>query len=91
MGLPQLRPRRHDRHHGGLQGARPARKAPAYLLAAFRRNRKALAVFEGFPPDRGREYVEWVVEAKTAETRERRIAQAVEWMAQGTSRHWKYR
>jgi hypothetical protein len=71
--------------------ARPPVKAPAYLLAALRKNRKALAVFEGFPPSHKREYVEWVVEARTAETRERRIAQAVEWMAQGKSRHWKYR
>jgi uncharacterized protein YdeI (YjbR/CyaY-like superfamily) len=35
-------------------------------------------------------YIEWIVEAKQEATREKRLAQAVEWMAEGKSRHWKY-
>jgi hypothetical protein len=34
--------------------------------------------------------VEWITEAKSAETRARRLAQAIAWMADGKSRNWKY-
>jgi hypothetical protein len=37
-----------------------------------------------------REYIEWLMEAKRAETREKRLAQAVEWLEAGKSRNWKY-
>jgi uncharacterized protein YdeI (YjbR/CyaY-like superfamily) len=65
-------------------------KAPADLLAALKKSPKALATFEAFPPSHKREYIEWIVEARQAETRARRLAQAVEWMAQGKPRNWKY-
>ena len=63
---------------------------PDYFLAAMNKNKKALATFEGFPPSHKKEYVEWVTEAKAEATRDRRLAQAVEWMAEGKSRNWKY-
>jgi uncharacterized protein YdeI (YjbR/CyaY-like superfamily) len=69
---------------------RPAPDMPADLRAALDAEPKAAATFEAFPPSCRREYVEWVVEAKRAETRAKRIAQAVEWMAEGKRRHWKY-
>lgn len=69
---------------------KPPVKAPAYFLAALRKNRKALAAYEGFPPSHKREYVEWIVEAKQEETRQKRIEQALEWIAQGKPRNWKY-
>lgn len=50
----------------------------------------ARAVFDAFPPGARREYLEWVTEAKRAETRASRIAQAAEWIAEGKKRHWKY-
>ena len=65
-------------------------EAPDELVAALKKNRKALAAFDAFPPSHRREYVEWIVEAKTDETRQRRIATAIEWMAEGKSRNWKY-
>ena len=34
--------------------------------------------------------VEWITEAKTDETRGRRLAQTLGWMAEGQSRNWKY-
>ena len=37
-----------------------------------------------------KEYLEWITEAKGAKTRKRRLATAIEWMAEGKSRHWKY-
>jgi uncharacterized protein YdeI (YjbR/CyaY-like superfamily) len=64
---------------------------PADLMAAIRRNRKALATFENFSPSHRNEYVEWITEAKQEATRERRLVQAVEWMAEGKPRNWKYR
>jgi uncharacterized protein YdeI (YjbR/CyaY-like superfamily) len=70
--------------------AKPPVKAPPDLMAALRGNRKALATFQGFSPSKQRDYVEWVTEAKTEATRERRLETAVEWMAAGKSRNWKY-
>ncbi|OWY69829.1 hypothetical protein B7486_19505 [cyanobacterium TDX16] len=65
-------------------------KPPADLAAAMKKNKKALAAFEAFPYSHRKEYVEWITEAKRDETRKQRIATAVEWMAQGKSRNWKY-
>ncbi len=69
---------------------KPAAEPPADLLAALKKNRKALATFENFSPSNKREYVEWIVGARTGETRQRRLAQAIDWMADGKPRNWKY-
>jgi len=63
---------------------------PDDLRAALKRDRKAMATFEGFPPGQRREYVEWITEAKRPETRAKRLATAVEWLAKGKRRNWKY-
>lgn len=72
----------------------PARKRaltiPTDLSAALKMNKRALATFEKFSPSKKREYVEWITEAKREETRNKRLAQAVEWMAEGKARNWKY-
>jgi uncharacterized protein YdeI (YjbR/CyaY-like superfamily) len=65
-------------------------KAPAYMLAAIRKNKKARAAYEAFSPSHQREYVEWITEAKTDATRDRRLETAVQWMAGGKRRNWKY-
>jgi len=82
------------------EGVKTPRRAPAKtkrpavvpddLAAALRRNSKATAAFDAFSPSHRREYVEWITEAKREETRARRIATAVEWLAEGKSRNWKY-
>jgi hypothetical protein len=69
---------------------KPPPQAPGDLLAALEKNAKARKTFEGFPPGQQREYVDWIVEAKRPETREKRLAQAIEWMAEGKVRNWKY-
>jgi uncharacterized protein YdeI (YjbR/CyaY-like superfamily) len=51
---------------------------------------KVLAVFNDFPPSHKREYVEWIVEAKREDTRVKRIETALDWIAQGKGRNWKY-
>ncbi len=69
---------------------KPPVKPPAYFMAAVRKNKKALATFADFSPSHKREYVEWVTNAKTDETRQRRLATAVLWMAEGKGRNWQY-
>jgi uncharacterized protein YdeI (YjbR/CyaY-like superfamily) len=63
---------------------------PEPFMAAIKKNKKALAGFEAFSPSHKREYIEWITDAKGEDTRARRIAQAVEWMAEGKPRNWKY-
>ena len=63
---------------------------PDDLASALKANAKALATFEKFPPGQRREYVDWLTEAKTQATRSKRLATAVEWMAEGKKRNWKY-
>ena len=69
---------------------RPAPETPADLLAAFKQDKAAQATFDAFPPGCKREYIEWIVEAKREDTRAKRLAQAVEWLAEGKRRNWKY-
>lgn len=63
---------------------------PDYFTAAVRGNKRAQKTFDSFSPTQQREYVEWVTGAKRVETREQRLATALEWMAEGKTRHWKY-
>jgi len=51
---------------------------------------KAKATLDGFPPSAQREYLDWVAEAKQDATRQKRIADAIEWLSEGKRRHWKY-
>src|SRR4030095_2787943 len=63
---------------------------PAYFSAALRKNAKARAAFDAFPPSHQRETIDWIDSAKTDETRQRRITTALQWIASGKSRNWKY-
>jgi uncharacterized protein YdeI (YjbR/CyaY-like superfamily) len=73
-----------------VKPASPSLETPAEFASALRRNKKAAAVFTAFSPSCKREYVEWIVEAKRPETRDKRIVTAVEWIAEGKQRNWKY-
>jgi uncharacterized protein YdeI (YjbR/CyaY-like superfamily) len=70
---------------------KPPVKPPADFLRALRANKKALATYKSFSPSAQRDYVEWIVDAKTDETRERRLETAIDWMSEGKARNWKYR
>jgi uncharacterized protein YdeI (YjbR/CyaY-like superfamily) len=80
------------------EGAKPPRAAakkppltvPQDLRAAIEAVPAAKSVFDAFPPSCQREYVEWVTEAKRDETRAKRLAQTVAWLAEGKKRNWKY-
>lgn len=68
----------------------PEPTVPEDLRGALDENKKARETFEGFPPGQRREYVDWIMEARRPETRARRLATAVEWLAEGKRRNWKY-
>jgi uncharacterized protein YdeI (YjbR/CyaY-like superfamily) len=63
---------------------------PQDFAAALDAVPAARAVFDAFPPSQKREYVEWIAGAKQDATRERRLTQAIEWIAEGKRRNWKY-
>jgi hypothetical protein len=63
---------------------------PPALAAALTTHPKARAAFEAMSPSQRREYAEWIAEAKTDATRDRRLATALEWIAEGKPRNWKY-
>ena len=69
---------------------KPPPETTPELAAALAQSPAAKAAFDAFPPGCRREYIEWIVEAKRAETRSRRVAEAVAWMAEGKRRNWKY-
>jgi uncharacterized protein YdeI (YjbR/CyaY-like superfamily) len=63
---------------------------PAAFVTALKKHRQAQAAFAGLSPSHQREYLEWIVEAKTDATRDKRIATSIEWLSDGKSRNWKY-
>ena len=65
-------------------------KVPADLTKALQKSAQARATFEAFSPSHKREYVEWIVEAKTDATRQRRLDTTLEWLSEGKPRNWKY-
>jgi uncharacterized protein YdeI (YjbR/CyaY-like superfamily) len=67
----------------------PVAIAPEFA-AALQRNKKAGAAFAEFSPSCKREYAEWIADAKRPETRDKRIATAIDWIAEGKQRNWKY-
>ena len=69
---------------------RPQHDMPADFAAALAQVKAAQQHYGAFAPSKQRDYLDWVLEAKREDTRAKRIAQAVEWLAEGKSRNWKY-
>ncbi len=63
---------------------------PDYIVTALSGSQSAMQTFQSFSLSQKKEYIEWITEAKTEATREKRLATAVEWMAEGKIRNWKY-
>ena len=72
------------------RGGKKELMVPDFFLTALKKNKKALTTFEVFPYSKKKDYVDWVIDAKTDETRHRRLNTTVEWLAEGKSRNWKY-
>ena len=65
-------------------------RLPAFFKEALKKRPVALKAFDAFSPSHKREYLEWLMEAKTEETRQRRLETAIEWISEGKGRNWKY-
>lgn len=70
--------------------SKPAPELHPDFAAALAKAPKAKANLDGFSPSAQREYLEWINDAKRDETREKRIATAIEWLADGKKRNWQY-
>jgi uncharacterized protein YdeI (YjbR/CyaY-like superfamily) len=68
----------------------PAAEIHPDFAKALEANAAAKATLDGFPPSARRDYLDWIAEAKQDKTREKRIADAVQWLSEGKRRHWKY-
>jgi len=69
---------------------KPAPTPPPFMVAALKKHAKAFTSWQAFPPSHQREYIEWITEAKTEETRARRLDAALGWIGEGKGRNWKY-
>jgi uncharacterized protein YdeI (YjbR/CyaY-like superfamily) len=76
--------------HKVVKAPKATVETPDEFSAALKKNKNAAAAFAAFSPSCKREYVEWIADAKRQETREKRIATAIEWIAEGKQRNWKY-
>jgi uncharacterized protein YdeI (YjbR/CyaY-like superfamily) len=63
---------------------------PDYLTKALNKNKEAKAVFAKASYSFKKEYLDWITDAKTEATRDKRMEQAVEWISEGKGRNWKY-
>jgi uncharacterized protein YdeI (YjbR/CyaY-like superfamily) len=74
--------------------AKPAKAAEITIPDAFAeqlsRHEQANDVFWSKSPSFRKEYVVWIADAKTDQTRQKRIDESLEWIAQGKGRFWKY-
>ena len=64
---------------------------PDAFLKVLKKNKTLLARFENLSYSHKKEYLEWITEAKMEDTRQKRMAQTVEWLKEGKSLNWKYK
>ena len=76
--------------HRVAKPPKPVVETPAEFQSALKKNKQAATVYAAFSPSCKREYVEWITGAKREETRDKRITEAVAWIAEGKQRNWKY-
>jgi uncharacterized protein YdeI (YjbR/CyaY-like superfamily) len=76
--------------HKVVKSPKAATEMPAEFASALQRSKEAAAAFAAFSPSCKREYIDWIADAKRVETRDKRIATAVEWIAEGKQRNWKH-
>ncbi|MDP1556193.1 MAG: YdeI/OmpD-associated family protein [Hyphomonas sp.] len=69
---------------------KPPPEVPADLAKALKASKPAVKTFQKLSSSNQRDYVTWIIEAKQDATRTRRVKQAVEWLAVGKPRNWKY-
>jgi uncharacterized protein YdeI (YjbR/CyaY-like superfamily) len=65
-------------------------ETPAYFLEKLATNAKAKEIFESKSDSFRKDYIIWITDAKTDATRQKRMDEALEWIAEGKGRFWKY-
>ncbi|MGC1463611.1 MAG: YdeI/OmpD-associated family protein [Terracidiphilus sp.] len=73
-----------------VKAPKAAAEAPFAFTRALKANKKASTAYAAFSPSCKREYIDWIADAKRDETRDKRIATAIEWIGEGKQRNWKY-
>jgi uncharacterized protein YdeI (YjbR/CyaY-like superfamily) len=63
---------------------------PDYFAKALKANAKANVVFNEKSNSFRKEYIVWITDAKTEDTRQKRIEQSLGWIAEGKGRFWQY-
>lgn len=69
---------------------KPEIQIPDYFTEALKANAAAMERFEKFSYSHRKEYLLWLTEAKSEDTRQKRMATAIEWISEGKGRNWKY-
>lgn len=65
-------------------------EVPEDLATALAATPAAAQIFDRLAPSHRYEYLEWITGAKRPQTRAKRIGEALEWLAEGKRRNWKY-
>jgi len=65
-------------------------EVPQDLSAGLAANPAAAQFWDKLSASARYEYLQWITEAKRDETRVKRLGQALEWLAEGKRRNWKY-
>jgi uncharacterized protein YdeI (YjbR/CyaY-like superfamily) len=65
-------------------------EVPGFVVKALKENKQAWTIWENFAPGHRKEYVQWITEAKTEATLEKRLQQTIEGVAEDKGRNWKY-
>ncbi|HTJ52512.1 MAG TPA: YdeI/OmpD-associated family protein [Cyclobacteriaceae bacterium] len=66
-------------------------EVPDYFEKELKANTKAKEVFYSKSDSFRKEYIVWISDAKTDETRHKRMDEALEWIADGKGRFWKFK
>lgn len=66
-------------------------EVPDYFEKLLTANKKAKEIFYSKSDSFRKEYIVWISDAKTDETRQKRMDEALEWIAEGKSRFWKFK
>lgn len=64
-------------------------EVPDYFAKALKANPTAQKIFDSKSPSFRKSYLVWITDAKTDTTRQNRITQSLEWIAEGKDRFWQ--
>lgn len=63
--------------------------APKEFIEALEQDKIAFSVYESKSPSFRKNYIIWIADVKTDETRQKRITQSLEWIREGKDRFWQ--